>query len=116
MLLTGKAAVISGAVSPHGSGLKRPGCSRGTAHAWPSSISTPMLRAVPRTASDKTACTAVAEEVTGAFGRIDILCNNAGVTQPVKTLDIGPGDWDRVLYCMSSASAQRGGGIFGGPH
>ena len=77
-----------------------------------------------------------------AFGQIDILINNAGITQPVKFMDITPENWDRiidvnlsgVLYlsqafiphmrerkqgsiaCMSSVSAQRGGGIFGGPH
>ncbi|WP_392887646.1 SDR family NAD(P)-dependent oxidoreductase [Pseudomonas migulae] len=76
------------------------------------------------------------------FGRIDILVNNAGITQPLKTLDIRPSDYDKVLdvslrgtllmsqavipimrqqsggsiVCMSSVSAQRGGGIFGGPH
>ncbi|BBN55628.1 hypothetical protein TRE132_37530 [Pseudomonas chlororaphis subsp. aurantiaca] len=76
------------------------------------------------------------------FGRIDILVNNAGITQPLKTLDIRPGDYDKVLdvslrgtllmsqaviplmrqqaggsiVCLSSVSAQRGGGIFGGPH
>ena len=70
------------------------------------------------------------------------LINNAGITQPVKFLDITPSDWDRILdvnltgmlylsqaviphmqkrkagsiVCMSSVSAQRGGGIFGGPH
>lgn len=76
------------------------------------------------------------------FGRIDILVNNAGITQPLKTLEIGHCDYDKVLdvslrgtllmsqaviplmrqqasgsiVCMSSVSAQRGGGIFGGPH
>jgi NAD(P)-dependent dehydrogenase (short-subunit alcohol dehydrogenase family) len=76
------------------------------------------------------------------FGRIDILVNNAGITQPLKTLEIGHSDYDKVLdvslrgtllmsqaviplmrqqasgsiVCMSSVSAQRGGGIFGGPH
>jgi NAD(P)-dependent dehydrogenase (short-subunit alcohol dehydrogenase family) len=76
------------------------------------------------------------------WGQIDILVNNAGITQPLKIMDIGPGNYDAVLdvnlrgtlYCsqaviphmrermqgkivnMSSVSAQRGGGIFGGPH
>ena len=74
--------------------------------------------------------------------KIDILINNAGITQPVKTLDIQRNDYDRILdvslrgtlimsqavipsmkangggsiVCLSSVSAQRGGGIFGGPH
>ncbi|MBD8730776.1 SDR family NAD(P)-dependent oxidoreductase [Pseudomonas sp. CFBP 13710] len=82
------------------------------------------------------------DKVIARFGRIDILVNNAGITQPIKTLDISPSDYDRVLdvslrgtllmsqavipfmksqacgsiVCMSSVSAQRGGGIFGGPH
>jgi NAD(P)-dependent dehydrogenase (short-subunit alcohol dehydrogenase family) len=76
------------------------------------------------------------------FGRIDILVNNAGITQPRKTVDISPADYDAVLdvslrgtllasqavlpamqrqrggsiICISSVSAQRGGGILGGPH
>ena len=80
--------------------------------------------------------------LSAAFGQIDILINNAGITQPVKFLDIKPSDWDRIqdvnlkgilflsqaviphmqkrkagsIACMSSVSAQRGGGIFGGPH
>lgn len=75
-------------------------------------------------------------------GSIDILVNNAGVTQPAKFLDIGAADYDRILdvslrgtlhasqavlpvmlaqssgsiVCISSVSAQRGGGILGGPH
>jgi len=92
--------------------------------------------------TDKAACEAAAAEVVKAFDRIDILVNNAGITQPVKTLEITAADYDRILdvnlrgtlqmsqaalpamrqqkagsiICISSVSAQRGGGIFGGPH
>jgi NAD(P)-dependent dehydrogenase (short-subunit alcohol dehydrogenase family) len=92
--------------------------------------------------TDKAACDAVAAQVLAKFGRIDILINNAGITQPVKTLAITGADYDRILdvslrgtlymsqavlpamreqkagsiVCISSVSAQRGGGIFGGPH
>jgi NAD(P)-dependent dehydrogenase (short-subunit alcohol dehydrogenase family) len=92
--------------------------------------------------TDKASCDAAAAQVLERFGRIDILVNNAGITQPVKTLDITGADYDRILdvslrgtlhmsqavlpamrerqggsiVCISSVSAQRGGGIFGGPH
>lgn len=92
--------------------------------------------------TDKAACEAAAARAIETFGRIDILVNNAGVTQPVKTLEITGADYDRILdvslrgtlymsqavlpamrrqrsgsiMCISSVSAQRGGGIFGGPH
>lgn len=92
--------------------------------------------------TDKTACIAAIEQAVKTFGRIDILVNNAGITQPVKTLEISGADYDRILdvslrgtlylsqavlpamqaqrsgsiVCISSVSAQRGGGIFGGPH
>ena len=71
-----------------------------------------------------------------------MLVNNAGITQPLKFMEIEGAHWDAVLdvnlrgvlnlsqatvphmrerragsiACMSSVSAQRGGGIFGGPH
>lgn len=92
--------------------------------------------------TDAEACRRAASTVMDAFGRIDVLCNNAGVTQPVKLMDIDDEGWARILdinlkgtlhlsraviphmkaagtgsiVCMSSVSAQRGGGIFGGPH
>jgi NAD(P)-dependent dehydrogenase (short-subunit alcohol dehydrogenase family) len=92
--------------------------------------------------TDKASCDAAAAEIVRKFGRIDILVNNAGITQPRKTLDITPADYDAVLdvslrgtlymsqavlptmraqragsiVCISSVSAQRGGGILGGPH
>lgn len=92
--------------------------------------------------TDKASCEAAAAAVLQALGRIDVLINNAGITQPVKTLEITSADYDRILdvslrgtlymsqsvlpamkqqrsgsiVCISSVSAQRGGGIFGGPH
>jgi NAD(P)-dependent dehydrogenase (short-subunit alcohol dehydrogenase family) len=92
--------------------------------------------------TDKQSCLDAAERVIDEFGRIDVLVNNAGITQPLKIMDIQPDNYDAVLdvnlrgtlymsqavipqmreqhsgsiVCMSSVSAQRGGGIFGGPH
>ncbi|MEH3146722.1 MAG: SDR family NAD(P)-dependent oxidoreductase [Methylobacterium frigidaeris] len=92
--------------------------------------------------TDKAACVAAADEIVSRLGRIDVLINNAGITQPLKIMDIAPENYDAVtdvnlrgtlymsqavipqmrkqqsgsIVCMSSVSAQRGGGIFGGPH
>jgi len=92
--------------------------------------------------TNKASCEAAASAALARFGRIDILVNNAGITQPRKTLDITDADYDAVLnvslrgtliasqavlpamlkqksgsiICISSVSAQRGGGILGGPH
>jgi NAD(P)-dependent dehydrogenase (short-subunit alcohol dehydrogenase family) len=92
--------------------------------------------------TDKASCDAAIAAVIEAFGRVDVLVNNAGITQPRKTVDITGSDYDAVLdvslrgtlymsqavipamqrqrsgsiVCISSVSAQRGGGILGGPH
>jgi NAD(P)-dependent dehydrogenase (short-subunit alcohol dehydrogenase family) len=92
--------------------------------------------------TDKQACLNAAERVIDEFGRIDVLINNAGISQALKLMDIQPENYDAVLdvnlrgtlymsqvvvpqmrkqrsgsiVCLSSVSAQRGGGIFGGPH
>ncbi|HET9977477.1 MAG TPA: SDR family NAD(P)-dependent oxidoreductase [Burkholderiaceae bacterium] len=92
--------------------------------------------------TDKASCERAAHAVLGACGRIDILVNNAGITQPRKVAEITAADYDAVLdvslrgtlymsqavlpsmraqksgsiVCISSVSAQRGGGILGGPH
>jgi NAD(P)-dependent dehydrogenase (short-subunit alcohol dehydrogenase family) len=85
---------------------------------------------------------AVFSQVGKELGLPSILFNNAGVTQPKRTAEITEADYDKVLdvnlrgtflcskavlsymrrlgrgsiICMSSVSAKRGGGIFGGPH
>ncbi|MBY6154457.1 SDR family oxidoreductase [Vannielia litorea] len=92
--------------------------------------------------TDKDACEMAFAAVLEAFGQVDILVNNAGITQPLKFMEIAPENYDAVLDVnlrgtlymsqaalphmrerksgsivnMSSVSAQRGGGIFGGPH
>ncbi|MGB0659750.1 MAG: SDR family NAD(P)-dependent oxidoreductase [Mangrovicoccus sp.] len=92
--------------------------------------------------TDKDACLSVVEALKSVTEQIDILVNNAGITQPLKTMGIAPENYDAVLDVnlrgtlymsqavlptmqsqksgsiinLSSVSAQRGGGIFGGPH
>lgn len=92
--------------------------------------------------TDKASCEAAVVQIKAKYGRLDVLVNNAGITQPVKFLDITGADYDRILdvslrgtlyasqavlplmqaqksgsiVCISSVSAQRGGGILGGPH
>jgi NAD(P)-dependent dehydrogenase (short-subunit alcohol dehydrogenase family) len=155
MLLRGKTAIITGAASPRGIGLAtaRRFAEEGARVAI-LDIDGPAAKVAAQglgdgahigvacNVADQTSCLKAVETVVGDFGQIDILINNAGITQPVKFLDIKPCDWDRIqdvnlkgilflsqaviphmqkrkagsIACMSSVSAQRGGGIFGGPH
>lgn len=92
--------------------------------------------------TDRNTCRDAVASLLAKWGRVDILVNNAGITQPLKIMDIEPANYDAVLDVnlrgtlymtqavipgmrkngtgavvnMSSVSAQRGGGIFGGPH
>lgn len=92
--------------------------------------------------TDPGACRHAAEKVLEWAGCIDVLVNNAGISQPKKLMDIDQTDYDKVLdvslrgtlnmsqavtpsmrsrragaiICMASVSGQQGGGLFGGPH
>jgi len=154
VLLQGKIAVISGAAGPRGIGfataktfaaqgakvaildLDGDGAQRAAAELGTGHIG------LACNVTDKADCARAIGEVLAATGKIDILINNAGITQAIKVWDIDPESWDRiqdvnlrgVLYlsqavmphmrerkagaiaCMSSVSAQRGGGILGGAH
>lgn len=154
MLLQNKMAAISGAASVRGIGLAtaRLFAAQGArvaildldeqAAQEAAAALGPQHLGLRCDVADKASCQAAADAVIAAFGGLDILINNAGVTQPAKTLDIDEASWDRILdintksvlflsqlfiphmqargggsiACMSSVSAQRGGGIFGGPH
>lgn len=155
MLLTDKTAIITGAASARGLG-------KATArlfaeHGCKVAILDLDAKAAAQAAADlpgaghmglacdvtdKTACQGAADKVIAAFGQVDIVVNNAGITQPLKLMGIEPQNYDAVLDVnlrgtlymsqaviphmrarksgafvnISSVSAQRGGGIFGGPH
>ena len=154
MLLAGKVAVISGAASPRGIGLAtarlfaehgarvaimdlNEDAAQSAAHGLGAEH-----RGFACDVTDPDSCKRAAERAIEAFGQVDILINNAGITQPLKLMEIGAKEWDAVMdvnlrgvlnlsqalvphmrdrrqgsiACMSSVSAQRGGGIFGGPH
>ena len=92
--------------------------------------------------SKKDECEGVARRIIDDFGAVDILINNAGITQPIRIMDIKPENYDAVLdvslrgmlylsqafiphmisrgkgsiASTSSVSALTGGGFFGGPH
>ncbi|QCR37973.1 SDR family NAD(P)-dependent oxidoreductase [Nissabacter sp. SGAir0207] len=154
MLLTDKVAVITGAASPRGIGRATAQCfaqqgarvvvldlDEQASQAAAESVGSGHLGLAANVADPASVQQAVAR-ILDHYGRIDVLVNNAGITQPVKTLEIGMQDYDRILdvnlrgtllmsqavipamrqqgkgsiICLSSVSAQRGGGIFGGPH
>jgi NAD(P)-dependent dehydrogenase (short-subunit alcohol dehydrogenase family) len=154
MLLENKVVIVTGAASPRGIGkatakalaaqgarivildlreddAKRAAADLGDAHLG-----------LACDVTDKAACLSAAKATLERYGRIDALINNAGITQPVRTLDVTAEGFDAIvdvnlrgtfymtqavlpamkerksgsIVCMSSVSAQRGGGIFGGPH
>ena len=154
MLLEGKVAVISGAAGRRGIGLA-------TARLFASHGARVAILDLDQSASQEAAaslgdghvgvacdvtnaeaCRRAIESVITDLGAVDILINNAGITQPVKLMDIDAKGWNAILdvnlrgvlllsqavvphmrqrsrgsiACTSSVSAQRGGGIFGGPH
>jgi NAD(P)-dependent dehydrogenase (short-subunit alcohol dehydrogenase family) len=91
---------------------------------------------------DKASCEATARHVIADFGHLDILVNNAGISRPNRIMEISPDDYSEVMdvnlrgtlymsqalipyfrerrsgviVCLASVAAQRGGGLFGGPH
>lgn len=98
--------------------------------------------AVSVNVTEEASVKAMLEAVFKRFGRIDIMCNNAGITQPVTIENMGYNDFMRIVnvnlvgtflcskhvvpYMVkggygrivntSSVSAKCGGGVYGGAH
>jgi 3-oxoacyl-[acyl-carrier protein] reductase len=92
--------------------------------------------------TSKESVDAMVQKVLGEYGRIDILINNAGISQKVTVQDMTLEDMTKVfnvnmfglflctqavletmkkqkfgrIVSLSSVSAKRGGGVFGGAH
>jgi NAD(P)-dependent dehydrogenase (short-subunit alcohol dehydrogenase family) len=154
MLLQDKVAVITGAASARGLGFATAkmfasqgakvviiDLDAGASKAAASQLGSDHLGLAANVANEQQVNAAI-EQVLAKYGRIDVLVNNAGITQPIKLMDIKRDNYDAVLdvslrgtllmsqaviptmrrqragsiICISSVSAQRGGGIFGGPH
>jgi len=154
MLLSGRTAVISGGAGVRGIGFATArlfaengarvailDLDQTAVEAAAASLGSEHLGVVCDV-TDPAACKRAAEKALEQFGKVDVLINNAGITQPVKFMEIDQASWRRIIdvnltgilnlsqavvphmrerksgsiACMSSVSAQRGGGIFGGPH
>ena len=154
MLLKDKTAVVTGAASlrgigkavarafaAHGARVAILDLDRAAAEAAAAELGTEHF-GMACDVTSQSDCQSASVAILERFGRVDVLVNNAGITQPLRIMDIRPQDYDAVadvslrgtlymsqafiphmrsrmtgsIICMSSVSAQRGGGIFGGPH
>lgn len=154
----GKVAIVTGSGSPRGIGreitrtLAEKGCSvvvadmnlegaQNNAKELSSEFGCDSM-AVSVNVTDMDSVAAMFEAVFAKYGRIDILCNNAGITQPVTIADMTVNDFTKIMnvnllgtfvcsklvvpYMVkgnygrivntSSVSAKCGGGVYGGAH
>jgi len=154
MLLDGKCCVVTGAASKRGLGMATArlfasegarvailDLDAGQAEAAAADIGNEHI-GLACNVTNLQQCRQAIEQALAAFGHIDVLVNNAGITQPLKFMEIKPENYEAVtdvslrgtlymsqavvphmrerkagsIVCLSSVSAQRGGGVFGGPH
>ena len=105
-LLDGKVAIISGAASPRGIGLAtaRMFAKHGAkvaifdldekAAAEAAASVGPEHRGYACNVADLESCKAATNRALADFGKVDVLINNAGITQAAKVMDIDPASWD----------------------
>ncbi|MCC8139919.1 MAG: SDR family oxidoreductase [Lachnospiraceae bacterium] len=158
MSFAGKVAIVTGSGSPRGIGreitrvLAEKGCSVAVAdmNLEGAQANADELKkdfgcdsmAVSVNITDEDSVKAMFDAVFAKYGRIDILCNNAGITQPVTIDEMTKDDFMKIMnvnlvgtflcsklvvpYMVkgsygrivntSSVSAKCGGGVYGGAH
>src|SRR5690242_6313582 len=109
MLLGDKVAVISGAASPRGIGLAT---AKLFAQHWARVAIFDLVEACAKRSAEELGsqhhdlgCDATnleswkraAQQTLEAFGKVDVLLANVGITQLLKFMDISPENWDKVL-------------------
>jgi NAD(P)-dependent dehydrogenase (short-subunit alcohol dehydrogenase family) len=154
MLLADKIAIITGAASPRGIGKAT---AQRFAEAGASVVITDLNQDLCNAAArdvgekhrgyacdvtDPAACRKLVERTIADFGKVDILVNYAGISQPDRLMEVTEENYDLVMnvnlkgtfnmcqsvvphfrsrkegniVCIGSVAAERGGGLFGGPH
>jgi NAD(P)-dependent dehydrogenase (short-subunit alcohol dehydrogenase family) len=154
MLLKDKVAIITGASRERGIGLATArlfaehgarvaifDLDGGDAQAAAAQLG-PQHMGLACDVTDAQACIAAVQEVIAQMGQLDVLVNNAGITQRRGVMDVTAEDYELVtgvvlrgtlhmsqaviphmrlrhsgaIVCISSLSALQGGGVFGGTH
>ncbi|HBR03941.1 MAG TPA: oxidoreductase [Ruminiclostridium sp.] len=98
--------------------------------------------AIEANVTDEASVKYMVDAAVKSMGKIDILVNCAGITQPIKVLDTTLEDWNKIMsvnltgtflvskavlpgmkankfgriISISSVSGKRGGGVYGGAH
>ncbi|MFG1421995.1 SDR family NAD(P)-dependent oxidoreductase [Roseixanthobacter liquoris] len=154
MLLEGKVVVVTGAATPRGIGFAtatrfaREGARiaifdlDGKAAADAAARLGTAHLGLACNVTDPAQCAHAVDAVLAHFGALDIVVNNAGVSQPTRLMDVDRANYDLVMdaslrgtfnmsqaivpyfrtrragviVCIGSLAALRGGGVFGGPH
>lgn len=153
-LLQGRVAIVTGASRPRGIGLAtaRLFAEHGARVALLDLGEADAVRAAAELGTqhlgltcdvtDAAACRAAVARTVAQLGPVDVLVNNAGLTQRRGVMDVSADDYQRItdvvlrgtllmsqavipqmrarrsgsIVCVASMSAQQGGGVFGGAH
>jgi 3-oxoacyl-[acyl-carrier protein] reductase len=108
-MLKGRIAFVTGGTGAIGAAIVRALAAHGarvafsyhsqeeTARKLEAELTAPIAKAYRLDVTNKSACLAVAEQVAQDLGPVDVLVNNAGVTQVMPFALLEEEDWDRMM-------------------
>jgi NAD(P)-dependent dehydrogenase (short-subunit alcohol dehydrogenase family) len=120
--LAGKVAVVTGAGTGIGTGIVQSLSDAGAKvvasyysnRSGAEKLSGPDVLIAPCDVRDHGQVQALFDQTLSAFGRVDILVNNSGITEPHSLLEMTPDEWDKTLninlrgmfFCTQRAAKQ----------